>query len=225
TRLLFTPSLESGSGGHTCMQAFGWKIAQRVEGGVMEFSFTKQFTGLNPLNILQTTWLNDMQPSCFKNINPETQRQEVVQEMTPNAVVLVRDVTSTNDMFIFRSIFARFLVKATYEITLGRNDFDPARNNVIGTGYLLGTHSLGSDSRGRFSEKTSSGNLAWANLTMSIGVFDVVDPTTGEIFQHVRWAGRTDYCSEEHARRNATDTLHGMLRWEMLVIAPALNIR
>ncbi|KAL4145885.1 hypothetical protein PRNP1_012087 [Phytophthora ramorum] len=100
---------------------------------------------------------------------------------------------------------------------------DKSPETHTGKGYVLGTHSVRTDQAHHFSEEELSGKLAWANLALSIGVFDVVDSSTGETNQYVRWAGRTDYCSEEHAQRNASDTLQSLLRWEMFVITPALS--
>lgn len=223
-RLLLLSALEDLNDIRTHrMQAFSWDIVQRVEGGAMEFVFTKQFFGLNVLEVTRITWSNDMQLKCFRKVKAETRRLQVIQHMNPNAFVFVRDVASPSQISIFRSVFVRFLVEATREFPLDWRGADTA-HKVTGTGYVLGTHSVSTDAGQRLSEEELSGKLAWADLTLSIGVFDVVDPVTGEISQYVRWAGRTDYCSDEHAQRNASDTLQGMLRWEMLVIVPVLNL-
>ncbi|ETM48148.1 hypothetical protein L914_07274 [Phytophthora nicotianae] len=200
------------------MQAFGWDIIQRIEGGVMEFVFTKKFSGLNVHEILQTTLANDLELELLRKVRGETLRLQVIQQMGPNAFVFVHDVSSTGDINIFRSVVARFLIEDTREVPLNTSGV------VTGTGYILGTHSVVTDKAQHLSVEELSGKLAWADVALSIGIYDVVDSITGETNQYVRWAGRHDYCSEEHALQNASDTLQCMLRWEMSVIAPALNL-
>ncbi|ETI48404.1 hypothetical protein F442_07570, partial [Phytophthora nicotianae P10297] len=206
------------------MQAFGWDIIQRIEGGVMEFVFTKKFSGLNVHEILQTTLANDLELELCRKIKAETLRLQVIQQLGPNAFVFVHDVSSTGDIGIFRSVVARFLIEDTREFQLNTSALSKSSGLVTGNGYVLGTHSVITDKAQHLSDEELSGRLAWADVSLSVGIYDVVDPTTGETYQYVCWAGRTDYCSEEHAQRNASDTVQCMLRWEMLVIAPALNL-
>ncbi|EEY63411.1 uncharacterized protein PITG_15133 [Phytophthora infestans T30-4] len=73
-------------------------------------------------------------------------------------------------------------------------------------------------------EEDVRNKVAWAHLSLSIEFLNVVNPVTGEEYQQLRWSGRTDYCGPDHAHRNASDMMQGMLRWEMLVIAPAVNL-
>ncbi|KAL4166643.1 hypothetical protein KRP22_013898 [Phytophthora ramorum] len=159
----------------------------------MEFVFTKKLTGLNVLEVIHKTWFNNLELEKFRKIA------------------------------IFRPVFVRFVVEDTRELLVNIFGADKSPETQTGKGYVLGTHSVRADQAHHFSEEELSGKLAWANLALSIGVFDVVDSSTGETNQYVRWAGRTDYCSEEHAQRNASDTLQSLLRWEMFVIAPALS--
>lgn len=84
------------------MQAFGWDIMQRIEGGVMEFVFTKKFSGLNVHEILQTTLANDLELELSRKVRGETLRLQVIQQMGPNAIVFMHDVSSTGDISIFR---------------------------------------------------------------------------------------------------------------------------
>eukprot|EP00644_Phytophthora_capsici_P001586 jgi/Phyca11/129096/e_gw1.81.116.1 len=66
--------------------------------------------------------------------------------------------------------------------------------------------------------------VAWAHISLSIEFLNVVNPITHEEYQQLCWSGRTNYCGPEHAQRNASDMMQGLLRWEMLVISPALNL-
>ncbi|KAL3664647.1 hypothetical protein V7S43_010396 [Phytophthora oleae] len=191
------------------MQAFGWDIVQRVENSVMEFVFTKKFVGLNVLEIMQKTWNSYMLLDEFKKIKAETQRLQMLQQVNQNALVFVRDVGSPSDISLFRSVFAHFFIESTAD---------------DGTRYVLSTQSVSTKYPRQPSELEVSGKLAWANLSLSIEALDVVDQSTGETYQRIRWVGRTDYCSEEHAQRDAADTLQSMLRWEMLLVAPALTL-
>ncbi|KAL4145886.1 hypothetical protein PRNP1_011759 [Phytophthora ramorum] len=219
-RLLQASEFDEMNGTRTHrMQAFDWDIVQRVEGSVMEFVFTKNFVGLDVLDILQKTWVNNMQLAEFKKIKAETRCLRVLQQVNPNAFVFVRDVGSPSEISIFRSVFTRFLVESTAQV----HPFD-SDEDLTGTGYVLGTQSVDTHCPQHPTEEESSGKVAWADLTLSIEALDVVNPSTGETFQHIRWIGRTDYCSEEHALRDAADTLQSMLRWEMLMVAPALNL-
>lgn len=214
---LLTSTLDPTDGVHTHRwQGFGWDIVQRVDGGVMECVFTKRFSDLDLLTLMQSTWSNDMRLERFKKVKAETCRLQVLQQLNPNVCVMVRDVASPTSIATFRSVFVRFLLETTQEITTSTSHAP-----VTGVGYVLGTQSVLTERQGPSDVDPS---LAWADLAVSIEAFDVVDPTTGETYQHIRWTARTDYCSEEHARRNAADTLQGALRWEMLAIAPALNL-
>ncbi|GMF55129.1 unnamed protein product [Phytophthora fragariaefolia] len=200
------------------MQAFGWDIVQRVDGGIMEFVYTKSFHALDILNVMQKTWTNGMTLEEFKKVKAETYRLQALQRINSNAYVFTRDVFSPSNISTFRSVFVRFLVEATKEVSLNTPE---SKHTVIGTGYVLGTQSVTINCP---LAENADGRLAWAELALAIEAFDVVNPNTAETYKHIRWLGRTDYCSEEHAQRNASDTLQGMLRWEMQVIAPALNL-
>ncbi|OWZ14970.1 hypothetical protein PHMEG_00011476 [Phytophthora megakarya] len=242
---LLLPSLD-GEGRRTKrMQTFGWDIVQRVEGSVMECVFTKKFTGLNVAELMQKTWANDMRLDRFKKVKCETSRLEVLQQINPNAYVLGRDVMSpTDDISTFRSVFIRFLIETSRKIPANsesmatptyvdasspstppmspNSDSESEEAMLEATGYVLGTQSIDID--GSHLQDETDEKLAWAHLSLSIEFLNVVNPATGEEYQQLRWTGRTDYRGEEHAHRNAGDTLQGMLRWELLTIAPALNL-
>ncbi|EGZ06386.1 hypothetical protein PHYSODRAFT_353102 [Phytophthora sojae] len=206
-----------------CMQAFGWDIVQRVEDSVLEFVYTKRFHGLNVLDVMKKSWTNGLILEEFKKVKTETRHLQALQRVNSNAFVLARDVFSPSDISTFRSVFVRFLVEAAKDIAV---ESGPASSGevVVGTGYILGTQSVDPGCPRPPSMEELSGKLAWADLSLSIEAFDVVNSVTGESYQQISWVGRTDYCSEEHARRNASDTLQGMLHWEVLVIAPALKL-
>ncbi|KAG3005127.1 hypothetical protein PC121_g18379 [Phytophthora cactorum] len=191
----------------------------------MEFVFTKKFSDLKVHEILQTKLSTDMELERSRKIKAETRRLQVIQWMGPNAFVFVHDVSSTGDIAVFWSVVARFLIEDTRDFPLNGSDLEDKTSGLVkGTGYILGTNSVNTDKAQHLSEEALAGKLAWADVALSVGIYDVVDPVSCETCQYVRWAGRTDYCSEEHAQRNASDTLQCMLRWEMLVIAPALNL-
>ncbi|KAG6614450.1 Obg ATPase 1 [Phytophthora cinnamomi] len=218
-RLLLSSAPESTNDVRTHrMQAFGWDVVQRVHGGVMEFACTKRFHGLNMLDVMQKTWANGMRLDDFKKVKAETRRLQALQRINSNAYVFARDVFSPSDISTFRSVFVRFLVETAKPIT---PDSGPT---LTGKGYMLGTESITIDCPRCLLAEDSHGRLAWASVTLSIETLDVVDHITGETYQQIRWVGRTDYCSEEHAQRNASDTIQSMLRWELLVIAPALKL-
>ncbi|KAG6616198.1 bZIP transcription factor 1 [Phytophthora cinnamomi] len=227
------------------MQTFGWDVVQKVEGSVMECVFTKKFTGLNVAELMQKTWANDMRLDRFKKVKCETSRLEVLQQINPNAYVLGRDVISpTDDISTFRSVFVRFLIETSRKIPASSesmatptyvdascpstppmspvSDSETEEPMLEATGYVLGTQSVDID--GSHLQADTDEKLAWAHLSLSIEFLNVVNPVTGEEYQQLRWTGRTDYRGEEHAHRNAGDTLQGMLRWELLTIAPALNL-
>ncbi|KAG2520976.1 hypothetical protein JM16_006507 [Phytophthora kernoviae] len=127
-RLLTPPELDTLSRIRTYrMQAFGWEIVQRVEGGVMECVFTKKFSGLDVRGLMQRTWSNDMQLEKFQKVKAETRRLQVLQQMNPHAYVLVRDVDSPTEISTFRSVFVRFLVEAKAQ-------------HVSGSGCYISTH-------------------------------------------------------------------------------------
>ncbi|KAE8984064.1 hypothetical protein PF011_g20927 [Phytophthora fragariae] len=199
------------------MQTFGWDVVQKVEGSVMECVFTKKFRGLNVAELMQKTWANDMRLDRFKKVKCETSRLEVLQQINPNAYVLGRDVISpTDDISTFRSVCL-----STPPLSPG-SDSETEEPMLEATGYVLGTQSVDID--GSHLQDDTDEKLAWAHLSLSIEFLNVVNPVTGEEYQQLRWTGRTDYRGEEHAHRNAGDTLQGMLRWELLTIAPAVNL-
>ncbi|GMF54046.1 unnamed protein product [Phytophthora fragariaefolia] len=245
-RLLLPSSLAgAGRSRPRRMQTFGWDIVQKVEGSVMECVFTKKFQGLNVAELMQKTWANDMRLDRFKKVKCETSRLEVLQQINPNAYVLGRDVISpTDDVSTFRSVFVRFLIETNRKIPASAesmatptyvdascpstpplspdSEAEAEEAMLEATGYVLGTQSVDID--GSHLQDDSDDKLEWAHLSLSIEFLNVVNPVTGEAYQQLRWTGRTDYRGEEHAHRNAADTLQGMLRWEMLSIAPALNL-
>ncbi|KAG2765272.1 hypothetical protein PC129_g14643 [Phytophthora cactorum] len=247
SRLLVPSSFDTDDGARTRrVQIFGWDMAQRVHGNIMECVFTKKFRGLNVSQLMQKTWANDMRLGEFKKVKGETSRLEVLQQVNPNAYVLARDVMSpTEDISTFRSVFVRFLIETSKKIPLSRatsaptvidasapstppqyadSDSDSEELMLNATGYVLGTQSFDTDYSRNPREEDIRNKVAWAHLSLSIEFLNVVNPVTGEEYQQLRWSGRTDYCGPKHAQRNASDMMQGMLRWEMLVIAPALNL-
>ncbi|ETP09426.1 hypothetical protein F441_14710 [Phytophthora nicotianae CJ01A1] len=247
SRLLVPSSFDTDDGARTRrMQVFGWDMVQRVHGNIMECVFTKTFRGLNVAQLMQKTWANDMRLGEFKKVKGETSRLEVLQQVNPNAYVLVRDVMSpTEDISTFRSVFVRFLIETSKKIPLSRasstptcidasapstppqyadSDSDSEELMLDASGYVLGTQSIDTDYSRNPREEDIRNKVAWAHLSLSIDFLNVVNPVTGEEYQQLRWSGRTDYCGPEHAHRNASDMMQGMLRWERLVIAPVLNL-
>ncbi|GMF31405.1 unnamed protein product [Phytophthora lilii] len=246
---LLSPSSLTGEGRTRPrrMQVFGWDVVQKVEGSVMECVFTKKFKGLNVAELMQKTWANDMRLDRFKKVKCETSRLEVLQQINPNAYVLGRDVISpTDDISTFRSVFVRFLIETSRRIPASTESIStptyvdascpstpplsPGSDSecedpmLEATGYVLGTQSVDVGGSHLQEDGEHDDKLAWAHLSLSIEFLNVVNPATGEEYQQLRWTGRTDYRGEEHAHRNAGDTLQGMLRWELLTIAPALNL-
>ncbi|GMF45854.1 unnamed protein product [Phytophthora fragariaefolia] len=247
SRLLIPSSLDTDDGAHTRrMQAFGWDMVQRVHGNIMECVFTKTFRGLNVAQLMQKTWANDMRLGEFKKVKGETSRLEVLQQVNPNAYVLVRDVMSpTEDISTFRSVFVRFLIETSKRIPASeatskstgidasapltppqhtQSDSETEGVMLEATGYVLGTQSFDTDFSKNPREEDLRNKVEWAHLSLSIEFLNVVSPVTGEEYQQLCWSGRTNYCGLEHAQRNASDMMQGMLRWELLVISPAVNL-
>ncbi|KAG7381672.1 hypothetical protein PHYPSEUDO_005771 [Phytophthora pseudosyringae] len=167
------------------------------------------------------TWTNDIQLARFKIVKAETSRLQVLQQMNLNAYVFVRDVDSPSEISIFRSVFEHFLVEAFTEFPDSNGD------SLTGTGYVLGTQSVATECRPSLSIERDDADrkIAWVDLALTTEAYDVENPTTGEKYQQVVWAGRTDYRPEQDAQRNAADTLQGLLRWELKIVAPALNLK
>ncbi|RLN10293.1 hypothetical protein BBO99_00001319 [Phytophthora kernoviae] len=248
SRLFVPSSLDTEGGTRTRrMQTFGWDMVQRVDGNIMECVFTKKFHGLNVAGLMQKTWANDMRLGEFKKVKGETCRLEVLQQVNPNAYVLCRDVMSpTQDISIFRSVFVRFLIETSKKIPASsgvssfgtgidasapstppqyaESDSDCEELMLEATGYVLGTQSVDTDHSRHPRAEDMFNKVAWAHLSLSIEFLNVVNPVTGEEYQQLCWSGRTNYCGPEHAQRNASDMLQGMLRWELVVISPALNL-
>lgn len=218
-------------------QVFGWEVIQSVHAGVMEFSFTKKFTSLSVREAAHKTWTNDMELEKFRKVKFDVKRLEVLQEVSPNAYVLGRDVRAPDKKSLFRSVFMRFLIETQQKLPnpLAQGPEDDDTPPLNAKGYILGTHSTNRDwSRPSPTGPTLPGpgptglepdeELVWADLALTIEFLDVKNPATGETYQQIRWAGRTDYKDNADALRNAADTLTGCLRWELLMIAPALNL-
>ncbi|EGZ15096.1 hypothetical protein PHYSODRAFT_333368 [Phytophthora sojae] len=248
SRLLIPSSLDTDDGARTRrITTFGWDMVQRVHDNIMECVLTKRFHGLNVAQLMQKTWANDMRLGEFKKVKGETSRLEVLQTVNPNAYVLVRDVTSpTEDISTFRSVFVRFLIETSKKIPASDavkaaptgidasapsmpppyTESDSECEDMIleATGYVLSTQSFDTDYSRNPRQEDVRNKVAWAHLSLSIEFLNVVNPVTGEEYQQLRWTGRTNYCGPEHAQRNASDMMQGMLRWELLVISPAVNL-
>ncbi|GMF34359.1 unnamed protein product [Phytophthora lilii] len=127
SRLLIPSSFDTDGGARTRrIQTFDWDMVQRVHGSIMECVFTKRFHGLNVAELMQKTWANDMRLGEFKKVKGETSRLEVLQQINPNAYVLVRDVMSpTEDISTFRSVFVRFLIETSKTIPASEATLTP----------------------------------------------------------------------------------------------------
>ncbi|GMF31407.1 unnamed protein product [Phytophthora lilii] len=248
SKLLVPSSSDTDDGAWTRrMQTFGWDMVQRVQGNIMECVFTKIFHGVNVAELMLKTWANDMRLGEYKKVKGETCRLEVLQQVNPNAYVVGRDVVSpTEDIAIFRSVYVRFLIETSRRLPVSSesmttptwidasapttppqcadstSESDDIR--LEASGFVLGTQSVDTDfSRCPRSEDVRN-KVAWANISLSIEFLNVVNPVTREEYQQLRWSGRTDYCGPDHAQRNASDMMQGLLRWELLVISPALRL-
>ncbi|OWZ14969.1 hypothetical protein PHMEG_00011475 [Phytophthora megakarya] len=248
SRLMIPSSSDTDYGARTTrMQAFGWNMVQRVQGQIMECVFTKKFYGLNVADLMQKTWANDMRLGEYKKVKGETCRLEVLQQVNPNAYVVGRDVVSpTEDIATFRSVYVRFLIETSRRLPASNGsmtiptcidanapttppqyaDSDSECEEVMleAKGFILGTQSIGTDYTRIPREKDIGNKVAWAHISLSIEFLNVVNPVTHEVYQQLRWSGRTDYCGPHHAIRNASDMMQGLLRWELLVISPALKL-
>ncbi|KAG2898704.1 hypothetical protein PC114_g14179 [Phytophthora cactorum] len=248
SQVLIPSSSDTDDGARTRrMQTFGWNMVQRVHGNIMECVFTKRFYGLNVAELMQKTWANDMRLGEYKKVKGETCRLEVLQQVNPNAYVVGRDVMSpTEDISTFRSVYVRFLVETSRRLpasdgsmttptcidayspstTPQYTDSDSECDELMleATGYVLGTQSISTDFSRHPREEDTRNKVAWAHISLSIEFLIVVHPVTREEYQQLRWSGRTDYCGLEHAHRNASDMMQGLLRWELVVISPAVNL-
>jgi hypothetical protein len=231
-------------------QVFGWDVVQRVtQNSIMEFMFTKRFSGMSARDIMHGTWANDMELEKFRKVKRDVKRLEVLQEANANAYILGRDVRAPDNSTVFRSVFLRYLIETTQALPnpkSRRNMVDGSASESEDTeapvlkasGFILGTHSVNRDwSQSGYASSNipklpdcdllgldDHEKLVWANLALSIEFLDVEDPVTGETYQRARWMGRTDYKSSADALRNTVDILSGCLRWELLLISPALNL-
>ncbi|KAL3663762.1 hypothetical protein V7S43_011177 [Phytophthora oleae] len=245
SRLLVPSSSDSDDGARTRrIQTFGWNMVQRVQGNIMECVFTKRFYGLNVAQLMQKTWANDMRLGEYKKVKGETCRLEVLQQVNPNAYVVGRDVMSpTRDITTFRSVYVRYLIETSRRLPASMatptcidasspstppryTDSDLECEDILleASGYVLGTQSIETDFSRHPRQEDICQKLAWAHISLSIEFLNVVNPVTREEYQQLRWSGRTDYCGPDHAQRNASDMMQGLLRWEMLIISPALNL-
>ncbi|KAE9044516.1 hypothetical protein PR003_g2825 [Phytophthora rubi] len=244
SRLLIPSSLDTDYGAKTRrMQTFGWEMVQRVHGNIMECVFTKKLHGLNVAELMQKTWANDMRLGEYKKVKGETCRLEVLQQVNPNAYVVGRDVKSpTPDIATFRSVYVRFLIETSRKLAAVREDTatpscidasapsTPSSDSeneggmLQASGFVLGSQSVDTDYSLHPRDEDIRDKVAWAHISLSIEFLNVVNPVTRDEFQQLRWSGRTDYCGPEHAQRNASDMMQGLLRWELLVISPALNL-
>ncbi|KAE8888720.1 hypothetical protein PF005_g23213 [Phytophthora fragariae] len=214
SRLLIPSSLDSDAGARTRrMQTFGWDMVQRVHGNVMECVFTKRFRGVDVAQLMQKTWANDMRLGEFKKVKGETSRLEVLQTVSPNAYVLVRDVMSpTEDISTFRSVFVRFLIETSKKIPASEamatssgidasapstppqyaeSDSDCDELMLEASGYVLGTQTFDTDYSRNPREEDIRNKVAWAQLSLSIEFLNVVNPVTGGISTVVlEWSDR-----------------------------------
>ncbi|KAG3115446.1 hypothetical protein PI124_g8016 [Phytophthora idaei] len=248
SQLLIPSSSDTDDGARTRrMQTFGWNMVQRVHGNIMECVFTKKFYGLNVAELMQKTWANDTRLGEYKKVKGETCRLEVLQQVNPNAYVVGRDVMSpTEDISTFRSVYVRFLVETSRRLPASNGsmttptcidanspsttpqytDSESECDELMleATGYVLETQSISTDFSRHPREEDTRNKVAWAHISLSIEFLNVVHPVTREEYQQLRWSGRTDYCGLEHAHRNASDMMQGLLRWELVVISPAVNL-
>ncbi|KAG1687548.1 hypothetical protein DVH05_004797 [Phytophthora capsici] len=245
SRLLVPSSSDSDNGARTRrVQTFGWNMVQRVQGNIMECVFIKRFYGLNVAQLMQKTWANDMRLGEYKKVKGETCRLEVLQQVNPNAYVVGRDVMSpTEDIATFRSVYVRYLIETSRRFPVWDEsttcidasspstppqytDSDSEWEDISlqASGYVLGTQSIETDFSRHPRQEDIRRKVAWAHISLSIEFLNVVNPITHEEYQQLCWSGRTNYCGPEHAQRNASDMMQGLLRWEMLVISPALNL-
>lgn len=216
----------------------GWDVIQRVNGTLMEYTFTKTFKDLDVDAAGERMWLNDMQMDTFRVILYSLRRLDVLQKISPNAYVLGRDVTYPECDTVYRSLFMRFRTQVSREIPNG--SLPPLK----ATGFVIGTHSLnrdwscmsssprhasyhhGSDagSRSRPGGLKEGESLEWLDMALVTEFLTIEDPTTGEKYHQIQWFGRTDPKSHEEAMRNAPDTLTVCLRTEMLTVGPAIRL-
>ncbi|GMF13986.1 unnamed protein product [Phytophthora lilii] len=163
-----------------------------------------EFVNLNVLDIMNKTWMNNIQLARFKTVKAETSRLQVLQQMNTNAFVFVRDVDSPCDISLFRSVFVHFLVEATKEFTSANGD------SVTGIGYVLGTQSVVTDHLPHSVDQDESGRkIAWADLALTSEAYDVEEPATGERYQQCSLGrpshgrGRASKCGGQFARSAA----------------------
>lgn len=211
------------------MDVFGWDVRQRVRGSHMEFVFSKRFTDVSVSEVMHKSWVSEMSLKGMRMIKYDTTRLEVLQEVSPNAYVLGREVLSPDSTPMFRSTLVRYRIESPPEPV---DDADDDRE-LVASGFVIGTYSINPDAAETSDSLPSAssyarelaGDVLWADLSITIEFRSVADARTGEEqYVEIRWAGSTNYKSQFHAYRNTADKISQLLHWELLHIAPVAQI-
>ncbi|KAI9919475.1 hypothetical protein PsorP6_017452 [Peronosclerospora sorghi] len=207
-------------------ELFGWDLRRRVQGSDMEFVFTKQFHNISVSEVMQKSWVNEMQLEGAQKVKYDIQRLEMLQEVNTNAYVLGRDVRSPDELPVFRTTLLRYRMETTGDVPF-EDELGPLR----ATGYVIGTQSLNpAETSGAKLLPERAGiepmaPLVWADLAHTLELLQVSDRTTQEEkYVQVRWSGINNYGSTFDAHRNAADMVTTLMRWELGTIAPAIQL-
>lgn len=205
-------------------ELFGWDLRRRVRGSDMEFVFTKRFKQLSVSEIMQKSWVNEMQLKGAQMVKYDVQRLEMLQEINTNAYVLGRDVRSPDETPVFRTTLLRYRMETTGE-EVGLDSSLRASGFVIGTQSLNPADTSGAKLLPERAGIEPSARLVWAELAHAIELLQVSDRVTGEHqYVQVRWSGKNNYGTPFDAHRNAADMVTTLMRWELGTIAPAAQL-
>ncbi|GLD97922.1 hypothetical protein PINS_up006619 [Pythium insidiosum] len=187
---------------------FGWHTRRKIdpETNEMHFEISKVFA-LSADEMTERIWTHSLDLETFRRKGHEMRirRLERLQVVSDNVFVLVREIEHPRDpMIVFRTHLFVFRMRRGDTWVIGQQSINPT---------------VPPPPPPMEEQDEPSVRVIWADMFAFVEIRPL-DESTCE----VRWRGRTNYKSVQHAAENAVRFLTSIIRWEADLMGPLFRL-
>ncbi|KAJ0393329.1 hypothetical protein P43SY_002892 [Pythium insidiosum] len=183
---------------------FGWHTRRHINPATneMHFEISKVFP-VSADEMTERSWTSSLDLEAFRRKGHEMRirRLERLQVVSDNVLVLVREIEHPVDpTVVFRTHFLAFRMRRGDTWVIGQQSINPVAPQPPETA-------------------PTAERVVWVDVFAGVEVRPLDEATC-----EVRWRGRTNYKSLQHAAENAVRFLTSVVRWEADLMGPLFRL-
>lgn len=191
----------------------GWEDKRLLDGTSLKFSLRKQFTGHNALHFMTLTWQCLSDPKCTETKFRGLMTLRVLQRISDDAIVALRETYSEDDTKLYRCVYLLFRVRTRLGFLICVQSVAPERLTDL---------ALSCSSRdGRI--------VQWTDLSGWFRFEPAIDgKNNSDLFYEdrtqVEYGGCMDHGDHESVATLAMNTLSIVFKWESMMVGPSFYL-